>query len=256
MFDIFLACAPKDFNKLPFVINAAAKNIRKWDKIYICIPKKIPPEILNKITGKYTIVYDKDVLPIDRKGWKFRPNWLFQQHLKLFQEVTQDWYLTLDCDTIINRPMDFYENGKPVYWKGQDQFYAPYFIFQALMIGLPKISDTSYIADMNFINRALINEMLDRNNYTRETFIAKSQEITTKYCHLGEPELYGSYCFKYYPDLYIEKFLKQKNCGGRPQKTENEFMWNESETIYRVREIAKEDYDTWVFHSWLDEGDQ
>ena len=253
MFDIFLACAPKDFNKLPFVIDAVVRNIKGYDDIYICSPKVIPSGILEKIKVDYKMVYDKDVLPIDRQGWKYRPNWLFQQHLKLFQRVTSEWYLTLDCDTIINRPMTFFEGKKPVYWKGQNQFYGPYFIFQALMIGLPKISDTSFVADMNLIHRPLINEMLDKNDYTIDSFIAKSQKITDKYCHLGEPELYGSYCFKYYPDMYVERFLKQKSEGGRVQKTEDELLWNESETVYRIKEIKKLDYDTWAFHSWLEE---
>uniref|UniRef100_A0A6M3LY57 Nucleotide-diphospho-sugar transferase domain-containing protein n=1 Tax=viral metagenome TaxID=1070528 RepID=A0A6M3LY57_9ZZZZ len=256
MFDIFLPCAPKDFNKLPFCVNAIGKYIKEFDKIYICVPKDIPADIKNKIKVKYKLVYDSEVLPIDRNDWKFRPNWLFQQHVKLFQEITQDWYLTIDSDIIVNREMKFFEKNKPIYYMGQDQFFCPYFIFQTLMIGLPKVNDHTYVADMNLIYRPIINEILERNGYNRMSFIKKSQEITDKWCCMGEPELYGSYVKKYYPNMYIERKLKQYPYGGRPQKNINELKWNENEIKEMMEKTKNIDVDVLSIHSWLDEGDQ
>lgn len=257
VFDIFFACAPKDFNKLPYVVQSAVDNIEGYDRIYICVPQQIPDKILSKINVDYKLVYDDDVLPgVNRKRWKFRPNWCFQQHLKLFQEVTQDWYLTLDCDTIVNRRMKFFNDDTPIYWKGTDQFFGPYFIFQVLMIGIPKINERSFIADMNFIYRPIINDMLKRNNYTRESFIEKSQKITTKWCCIGEPELYGSYCQKYYPSMYNEKYLKHHTYGGRPQRNLTEFKWNDNEIKQMIERASHLEVDTFSLHSWLNEGDQ
>jgi hypothetical protein len=255
MFDIFLACAPKDYNKLPFVITAITKNVSDYDDIYICSPTEIPVSILKKIPVKYKVFFDDKVLPVDRKGWRHRSNWCFQQHLKLFQGVTQDWYLTLDCDTIINRPLKFFENNKPNYWKGHDQFNPPYFIWQALMIGLPKVDKHTFVADMNLIHRPIINEMLKTNDYTIDSFIAKSQKITNEFCYIGEPELYGSYCYKNYPDLYTERFLKQKAFGGRVQKNVKQILFDNGE-IEALIERAKElDIDTFSIHSWLVENE-
>ena len=257
MFDIFLACAPKDYNKLPFVVESIIKNIEGYDKIFVCAPEMPPSEIQDKLPNDCSFHLDNNVLPgCDRSLWRFRPNWLFQQHLKLFQQVTQDWYLTLDCDTIINRPMKFFENVSPIYWKGWNQFHAPYFIHMAFMIGLPKIDRRSCIADMNFIYRPIVNNILERNEYTIESFIAKSQEVTTEFCHIGMPELYGNYCAKYYPDFYTERFLKQKVFNARKQHKINDLVWKEVEIKNIIEQAKKLDVDTLAIHSWLDEGDQ
>jgi len=257
MFDIFLACAPKDYNKLPHVVDSIVKNIEGYDNLILCSPTTIPPEILERIPVMfYTFLDDAGLPGVDRSLWRHRPNWCFQQHLKLFQKVTRDWYLTFDCDTIVNRSMKFFENEKPMYWKGIDQFHRPYFKFMTDMLDLEKVEGTtSYIADMNLIYRPIIEEMLKRHNYTRESFIRKSQEITDKGCYIGEPELYGNYCAKHHPDMYVEKLLKQAHFEGRLQNDVNKQSWNEEEIKARIEENKSRDIDTFSIHSWLVEGD-
>ena len=109
-FDIFLACAPKDFLKVPYVVASISKYIQGYDNIFICSPVDIPFAIMSKIPVMVYTYLDENVLPVvSRDGWAFRPNWCFQQHLKLFQNVTKEWYLTIDCDIIINRMLPFFE---------------------------------------------------------------------------------------------------------------------------------------------------
>lgn len=152
MFDIFLACAPKDFNKLPYVVKSIVDNVKGFDKIVICSPTDIPPPIQAKIPYAFYNYLDQNVLPgIDRSGWEYRPNWHMQQYLKLFQEVTGDWYLTWDCDTIACRSLPFYEDDKPIYYYGWEQRFEPYFKFQEKMIGIGRVGPHTFISDLNSI---------------------------------------------------------------------------------------------------------
>lgn len=257
LFDIFLACAPKDFRKLPFVISSIDKNIKGFDNLFICSPIDVPPEITSKFSLMYYCYLDENVLPVtSRNLWKFRPNWCFQQHLKIFQKVTKDWYLTIDSDIIINRPMSFFENDRPIWYRGMDQYYQPYFNFMKQMMGLERVASKSYIADMNFFNRKLINDMLLRGGFTVESFLKKSQEITKRDCHIGEPELYGNFCKKYHPDFYCEKDLAQAPFAGRFQDNVNDNVYTEDDIKNAINNYRGQPYDVFSLHSWLNEGDQ
>lgn len=254
-FDIFLACAPKDFLKLPYVINSIVKNIDGYENIIICSPHDIPIQIMDKIEVMYYTYIDENGLPgVTRSGWRFRPNWCFQQHLKLFQKVTADWYLTIDCDTIINRPMKFFDGDKPIWYRGMNQYYPPYFNFMKRMIDLDRMSLNTYIADMNLIHRPVINDMLSRNGMNIETFIRKSQGLTDKDCHIGEPELYGNYCKKFFPGMYIEVDLSQAPFVGRHQKGVEDSIYPAEEIESKIAEMSDKPFDTFSLHSWLEEG--
>ena len=257
-YDIFLACAPKDFNKLPYVVQSIVDNVEGYDNIIICSPVDIPVNIQMKIPAMYYLYFDNMVLPeFDRDNWPFRTNWSFQQHLKLFQQVTQDWYATIDCDTFFNRKFKFFEGNKPIYWKGLDQFFPPYFKHMKQMIGLDKIpGSSSYVADMNFIYRPIIEEMLDKNNYTVKSFIEKSMSISCDDCCIGEPELYGTYVHVCHPDMYIDKKLKQKPYGGKIQENINELKWDENEIKQIIEKTKNIDADVLSIHSWLKESNK
>jgi hypothetical protein len=250
-YDIFLACAPKDFNKLPYVVQSIVDNLEAFNNIYICSPRDIPVEIQSRIPFAFYFYLDDAVLPeVKRAGWNFRPNWHFQQCLKLFQNVTDDWYLTWDCDTIACRKIPFIIDGKPVYYIGWEQCHAPYFVFQNEMIRLGKVGPTTFIADMNFIYRPIVEEMLQKNGYTIKSFIEKCQRIATKDCYMAEPELYGSYVWQNHRDLYVYRQLQQRAFEGRIHKGEKSYEWNPDEIEDRIAQYGK-NYDTFSVHSWF-----
>lgn len=257
-FDVFFACAPKDFNKIPYTIKSFIDNVEGYGNIIICSPIDLPPYITSQIPIMYYTYLDENCLPgVNREGWRFRPNWCFQQHLKLFQTATSDWYLTFDCDNIVNRPMRFFtEKDKPIYYRGIDQHYPPYFSFMNCMLNLEKVSPRSYIADMNLINRDIIKDMLARNGYTIDSFIKRSQDITNRNCHIGEPELYGNYCKKFYPTLYIEKDLQQAPFIGRHQENVGDNVYLKEEIEDKIEEMKQHPYDVFSLHSWLNEGNE
>lgn len=251
-FDVFLACAPKDFNKLPYVTKSIIDNVSGMDNLYLCSPIDIPSDIQVKIPYAFNNYLDQNILPeINRNELKYRPNWHFQQYLKLFQKVTKDWYLTWDCDTIACRPIEFFENDKPIYYLGWEQNHAPYFQFQNKMIGLGRVAETTFVADMNFIYRPIVDEMLSKNGYTINSFIKKAQEITNANCYMAECELYGSYVWRYHRDKYTHKKLKQRAFEGRIHRKNDNYKWGEYEIEKLIEECKDKMFDTFSIHSWF-----
>ena len=246
-FDAFLACAPKDGIKMKFVVEGLIKNVKGLKDIHLCTPKPI-----EKLDIDYPIFYhlDKEVLPnIDPLKWNFRPNWIFQQFLKLFQTVTNsEYYLIVDLDTVINRPMNMFENGHPMWYYGWRQNHLPYFLFNLYMLDLEKTTDHTFICDMNFFNRKIIDQMLEINNYTLDSFVEKSYNIITNACHIAEPEIYGSFVMKYYPNLYKCRAANQFNFGKDHSQNPNAVPW----TVEEIEELlkGKEEYDMVQMHSW------
>jgi hypothetical protein len=237
----------KDYIKIDLCLEYLHKHIKNFDKIYL-----VTPNLINKSQlEKYNIEYfnDKDVLNINPMRWKYRPNWIYQQFIKLFQNITKnDYYFTIDADVIVNKDINmFNDNGKPIWYYGKDQNHAPYFNFQEKMLGFGRIANHTFINDTNFFNKNIIKDMLNRYKFTVQTFIEKSYDIIDNSCYLGEPELYGNYVLKYYPDMYDIIQLKTTNMG-KSQK-------NPFETVYSINEINKfinknKEYDIIVVHSW------
>jgi hypothetical protein len=246
-FDAFLPCAPKDMIKLRFAVEGIIKNVKGLKDIHICTPKPIP-----KLDIDYPIYYhlDKEVMPtIDPLKWKFRPNWIFQQFLKLFQTVTStEYYLIVDLDTVINRPMSMFEGDNPIWYTGWRQNHLPYFLFNLYMMNLEKTADHTFICDMNFFNRKIIDQMLDINNYTVDSFADKSYDLISNGCHIAEPEIYGSFVTKYYPELYNCKAAKQYIFGKDHSQDPNAVPWGHQEITELLKN--KEDYDMVQMHSW------
>ena len=85
-FDVFIVSAPKDHNKLPYVIDSIRTNLcDSCGEIIVVSPT--PIDI--KIEGVKQF-RDEEVLTIQRNLIPHRPNWIFQQFLKLFQDVTKN----------------------------------------------------------------------------------------------------------------------------------------------------------------------
>lgn len=250
-YDIFIPVAPKDFNKLKFLVRSIEENLTGWEHIFVTTPSG--EKILEH--PKISYFYDKEILNIDPSRFKYRPGWLYQMYLKMFQNVTGDLFVTLDSDLIINRPLEMITpEGKLVWWRGWEQNHRPYFEFQEKMLNLPREYPHSFINDMNFMSKRIIREMLQRNGYTQSSFIEKSFEIIDYDCHPGEPEIYGQYVMKYYPDMYD---VRPAKCISLP-RSQNHILdtsvqvWKDEEIEQQIVNIKSQDVDMFMLHSWLD----
>jgi hypothetical protein len=247
-FDIFIPCAQKDYNKLPYVMDSIRRNVDFGGTIHVSVPFDLDVWIYSDVVFHH----DKEVLDIDNSKWKHRPSWMYQQCLKLFQIVTSDLYLVVDCDTIFNRPVPFFDGLRKVWYTGWHQYHMPYFRFQKEMIGIGKPCRESMIADIGFYDRKITSEMLVANGYTVKSFIQKAQSITTPECYMCEQDIYAGYCYVNKADEYVFKPLKMI-VEGHVQYDPAELIYSKEKIEKKIEDMKSRDCDTFALHSWLDE---
>jgi hypothetical protein len=194
-----------------------------------------------------TSLKDSEVLDIDRTRFAYRPNWIFQQMLKLFQTVTDDWYMVIDSDRFFNRRVDLWQDGKPVMLMlSYDQEHGPYFTFNQKMFGFGKTYPHSFLSECTLYSRTLILEMLDTHGYdTPKEFIEAATHVIDGGCYPAESELYGSWIWKYHPKLYTFKTIKAifgGKYGGE--------KYTDKEIEQAIAERKPQDVDVFSLHSW------
>lgn len=248
--DIFLCCAPKDNMKLKYCIGAILENLKFDGKIYVSSPKPIE----EKIDGvKY--FRDKDVLNVNPFRFNYRPSWIYQQFLKLFQNVTKsNYYITVDVDVIINRPLDLFEkNGKPIWYSGWEQNHPPYFEYQKKMIGIGKVRSRTFMSDMNFIDKRMVKKMI--SPLSINSFIDKSVSVINESCYPCEQEMYASYMFKTNPNYYSYRDIKVA-VQGKYQPDPMMQNWSDEEISEHIHDMKSKDIDVFALHSWCNNNDK
>lgn len=244
--DLFLPAAPKDYNKIPYAIKAACKHVVGLTSVHIITPDEI--ELKDEFSLPIIKHRDEDVLPFNRDEFQYRPDWVYQQFLKLFQQVTGNWYLVIDSDLVFNRNISLVEDGKPVFLLGSDQYHDPYFWFNKEMLGFGKTYPWSFLSACTFYCRYLVNEMVRFCGFdNRLEFIEKAVEIINGGCHPAESELYGSYVYSEYPDLYAFRKLRHA-LNGKYDST----PWSNEEIETLQKQMNKRDnVDIFTINTWL-----
>jgi hypothetical protein len=255
--DLFLPCAPKDLFRIKLVLKHALKHVKEINNIHICTPS-----VIEKIDIDLPIQYhiDTDVLPnVNPYGWRFRPNWIYQQMLKLFQQVTEtEYYYTLDADTLIIKDLPLFENDKPIWYRGFDQpgsygipVASQYRRFNSLFFPdyNEQLHTQTFIGDMCLFNSEINKQILKHINMSKEEFITDSQKITHGACHISESEFYGYYILDQLPDLYVYKKLNQME-KGKLQTDPYSTNWNIEEVKNIIAQGIKENFDVISMHSW------
>jgi len=249
-YDIFIASCYKDYAKLPYVIKSIFDNLTGFQNVYLCTPKKYNGPKLN-----FPIHYriDMQVLKCAPNGWKYRPNWIYQQFIKLFQKQTEnDYYFVIDSDTIINKPLELFENDQPI-WRYFEapQYNPPYYKFNQLMFGDSFDWNHTWLADMGLYSRKMIHKMLEHYGYTIDSFIKKSYKVIQKEAYPSEADIYMGYINKYYPTYYVVKQLKNK-CNAIEGKNPFLDLWTRDMIEKHIEKMEKTDYETYAIHSWVD----
>jgi hypothetical protein len=247
--DILTCVAPKDYNKLFFSLSTAIIHIKdKIDNIIIISPNEIDvPDNFTYPVYNFTDEYMMELLGFKKTNIKYRPNWTSQQFFKLFQNIiTDNDYLILDSDLLFTKDIHLYHNNKPSFFFGIDQNHDPYFNFQEKMFGFRKVYPKSFICEFFIIKPCIITDMLNRLSMSRSDFIKKSIEIlnTDTNCHIGEPELYGSYVYKYFHEQYNYLSINTKLLGKLEEQ------WLNSEIYNAYQYGVQNKFDTVTIHTW------
>ena len=138
MYDIVIVSHNKDFNKIKYVVEYAEKNLTDFESYHLILANHTSFNELDKIkskTNKPVFIHDeKEVIKLDFDKVCWRPNWIYQILLKMFQDVTKnDNFLILEADGVINKKLSFFENDKTKLYLGRDAYHPPYFVFNNLL---------------------------------------------------------------------------------------------------------------------------
>ncbi len=203
MYDIIIIAGERDFIKIPFVYSSIVNNLTGYNKIY-CFCPSYPSEKLEGIN----YILDKDVLQIDMSQLKFKPNWIYQQYLKLLQEITLPNYLVIDSDILFTKPVSIFENNKPCFLLGNFPLHKPFFNYSEKLFDIGSEYGKSFINETMLFNRSLIVELIYPKFGSYENFLRESNSIITSTCFPSEYELYGNYIYKYYSMGYNYKTVR------------------------------------------------
>ena len=143
--------------------------------IHLVVPD--PDVVASYACERVTIHADMDVCPFDRDRFLWRSNWVYQQFIKLFQQVTStDWYLCFCSDLVLNKNYPVFLRDTPLMVLGRDRFNRmdQYNLFNEKMIRLKETAPYNFISDGPLYNREIINDMLESNGYTSAVVLARA----------------------------------------------------------------------------------
>jgi len=251
-YDVLLVSHEKDYHKLDIVLTHIKKNIVGYNQIHLIVKDKSK---LNLSFRDVVIHNENDILNVDFSKFKYRPNWIYQQMLKLFQKVTLNKYLMLDSDVVVLKKIcPFSENQKPIFFFRDDQNHQPYFDWMKKYFNLDRVHNYSFISEIILFDREIINNIFaDIGLIEINDIINFFYESNTKDAHIGEPELYGNYIKTKFKDLYEEKNLTSASSGIHGVTETDKHLYSNIWAKETINEIVNNspNVDVLVFHSWL-----
>lgn len=241
--DLFIPGAPKDYTKIPYILKSVQQNVPDIKRAFVVTPDKIE---LGDVGFPVISLRDNEVLDINPEMFSYRPKWVYQQFLKLFQDVTDDWYMVIDADRFFNRRVILWDKKPIMLFLNYDQYHDPYFVFNQRMLGFGKTYKHSFLSECTLYSKSLIQEMLhDCGHDTAHEFIEAASSIIDGGCYPAESELYGSWVYRNKQDVYEYKTIKAV-FGGKYGSKE----YSESEIESAIADYRFKDVDVFSLHSW------
>jgi len=204
MYDIIIISAAKDFNKIKYLYKSILQYIQPTPNKIYCICPEYPSDMISGITYKL----DKDVLNIDISNIKYKPTWIYQQYIKLLQNITLNDYLVIDSDIIINKSIEIFSDNKPNFFISNNNYSKTFFDYSKTLFNIDKKYNSSFISEIMLFDMTLVNEMLLTKFKDHDDFINESNKIITNTCYLSEYELYGNYIYDKHTNEYNYKKIK------------------------------------------------
>ena len=205
-YDILILAAKKDFINLTYLYNSITAHLYNYNKIY-CICPELPQFLLPGV--EYRL--ERQVLDINVSEIKYRSTWVYQQYLKLLQNITVDKYLVIDADLVINKDLEIFTNERPNFLLSNKTINKPFFEYSKKLFNIDVCYNYSFVSEIMLFDRELIDKLLRSKFKTNNDFIVNSNNIITTTCFPSEYELYGSYVRSNYRTLYGYKPIETIN---------------------------------------------
>lgn len=149
--------------------------------------------------------------------------WYFQQFLKFaFVNVSNadEHYLIWDADTVLLRPVEFFDSkGRALYTKAKEH-HQPYFQTFEALFGTPAKREFSFISQHQLIDKSILRQMLEEieanNPDARNWAWAIMNNLQGEGSNLfSEYETYGHYAKWKRPDSMVFRELEWTRNGER-----------------------------------------
>lgn len=249
-YDIVLVAHEKDFNNLKFIVEYAEKNLT-FDSIHLILSERKPFNdlpILQTLTSKKIFYHrESEVLKVDKTKIKHRPNWIYQMLLKMFQNVTENEnFLIIESDCVILNPISFFESDKTIFYLCRDQNHEPYFLFNKETLGIGRELNHSFICEFMMYNKTKVNKMLEsmkcKNVYD---FLQIIYDKVDQNCYLADYEMYGNFCYKFFPEEFI---VKKIDYGFYGRESSVKEFWDDNEIKFLIS--TNQTKPVISFHTW------
>jgi hypothetical protein len=247
--DAIMPVARKDFCKLFASAQLLIKNVG-IDTLYIVSPEPVDKSIVDELSVNDNIVYleDRHVLPFDASVFTHRSSWVYQQFIKLLQDVTEsDWYISVDADLFVLKPLPFFGGGKPSLFFARDykKIVPAYGRFTSGLLGI-EWNEFSLMNDIALYNKGIVRDMVGHvGGY--EEFVNRSIEICGKRCFPAEAQLYYAWVVSRQINQYAVLHITN---GWRGMYGSYRFSRNDIEKTIALGVASG--VDTFSIHTWGD----
>jgi hypothetical protein len=191
-----------------FIITAAA-NFR-------CFKRLAAREPRIRLVDEGTVIPGAD-LPGVREyffrkcGRPNRAGWYLQQFLKMGASALEElaeYYLVWDADTILLRPLDFFDDEGRMLIKPETEHHPPYFETYRRLLGRERAVDFSFISEHMMIKKAVMRELItaislpdgEDNNWVWR-ILESIDPVQLGKSGFSEFETYGNFIATVYPDM-------------------------------------------------------
>lgn len=236
-YSVIIPVVYKDYSFLKTVVKYICVNLQP-EHIYILtngkmaryLPKEVVSNSLCHIVDEDRLIprlsYQKLNQIIKSQGRQHtNTGWFYQQFLKMGFSLSDfcstDYYLSWDADTLPLQKIDFFDKDGHPFFTMKTEFHKPYFIAIKTLLGLDKTNTGSYIAEHMMFNREIMKEMLlkiEESSVSGDNWVEKIMNAivpeTISAASFSEFETYGTYCMNNYPNLYLERELRNFRLGG------------------------------------------
>lgn len=251
LYDIVVVAHEKDFNNIKFIVEYAAKNLN-FNSIHLIVnePKSFKDmPLLSTLTTKPVYIHhEENVLKINKSKVAYRPNWIYQMLLKMFQNVTEsNNFLIIEADCIILKPIPFFIDNKTIFYTPvRDQNHPPYFEFNRQILNIDREYNHTFISEFIMYDKKIVKEMLKCAHCNCvEDFVELIYKNVSENCYPADYELYGNFCYKYYRNNISIKTLNE-HWSGRDINQYPSYTDSEIKHLISINQ----DKDSISFHTW------
>jgi len=246
-YDIVIVSHEKDFNNIKYIVENCEKNLT-FDSIHLILSDRVHYNdmgLLETLTKKPVHLHlETNVLSVDKSRLRYRPNWVYQMLLKIFQNVTtNDNFLVIESDCIILKDLKFFNEDKTIFYLGIDNNHQQYYNFNQRLLGIGREYNHSFISEFMMYDKKVIKELLSKTNCnTVEDFLELIYQYVDSESYPSDYDLYGNFYYTNYPNKFETKVLNFDMSG------KSNSHWSDNEIKQLIQN--NQDKDSISFHCW------